>query len=445
MCSSVDGGPALHVVGESPAMGAAPEEPVIVVRDLGKCYHVYERPSDRLKQAMWRWKKTYYREFWALRGVTFEVRRGDSLGILGRNGSGKSTLLQLIAGTLAPTEGEVRVRGRVAAMLELGSGFNPEFTGRENVFLYGAVLGVTRREMEGRFDEVASFADIGSFIDQPVKTYSSGMFARLAFAVALCVDPDILIVDEILAVGDIGFQQKCLTRLRQLRDRGMTMLFVSHAPDSVRSVCGRGLFLDGGQARYVGDAERATDLYLAFIRERANADALRDERALAVSVPFRSRVPGTTRYGTGHVQIEGVEVLDGAGEPCRAFRLGDTITIRARIKAHVAMANLSVSFLVRDFTGIDLMGTTTFDECSPGPDLRAGESVDVRLSFENSLRPGNFGICFAVNRVSARDGSDNVLLDQVDGVAAFVVIARPERPVHYKFHQPVTVAWGCPT
>ncbi len=429
-----------HAVGTAPPAPQAPQ-PVIAARAVGKCYHVYPKPADRLKQAAFRWKRQYFREFWALRGVSFEVFPGQSLGILGRNGSGKSTLLQIIAGTLTPTEGEVAVRGRVAAMLELGSGFNPEFTGRENVYLKGAILGIPRREMDQRFDAIAAFADIGEFLDQPLKTYSSGMAARLAFAVAFSIDPDVMIVDEILAVGDVGFQQKCLARLRQLRDRGMTLLFVSHSSDAIRSVCQTGLFLDHGQARFFGSAERATDQYLAFVREQTNQEVLRAQDSLSGVVPFQSHVPGQTRYGTGHAQIERVQVLDRRGEPARAFALGDPITIEAVIRAHADLTHLSVSFLVRDFTGVDLMGTTSFDERVPAPPMPNGSRTKVRFVFENRLRPGNFGISLAVNRLTSRDYSDNLLFDQVDGVAAFVVMADPARPVHYKFHQPVQVSW----
>lgn len=261
--------PHVHEVGEAPRARPTAEQPVISVRGLGKCYHIYDAPADRLKQALFRWKKQYYREFWALRGVSFEVFPGESIGILGRNGGGKSTLLQLIAGTLTPTEGEVVVRGRVAAMLELGSGFNPEFTGRENVFLKGAILGVPRREMEDRFDSIAAFADIGEFLERPLKTYSSGMAARLAFAVAFSVEPDAMIVDEILAVGDIGFQQHCLARLRQLRDGGMTLLFVSHSPDSVRSVCQKGALPGQGTGTVLWRG-RAGDGPVPGVRARAN-------------------------------------------------------------------------------------------------------------------------------------------------------------------------------
>jgi ABC-type polysaccharide/polyol phosphate transport system ATPase subunit len=418
--------------------------PVISVRNLGKLYHVYARPQDRLKQALFRWKRKYYKDFWALRSCSFDVFRGEAVGILGRNGAGKSTLLQIIAGTMAPTEGEVATAGRIAAMLQLGSGFNPEFTGRENVYLGGAILGITRREMEERFDDIASFADIGSFIDQPIKTYSSGMSARLAFAVSFSVDPDILIVDEILAVGDIGFQSKCIARLRQLRDNGLTMLFVSHSPDAVRSICQKALFLNEGQPAFYGPAEKATNLYLSFIREQTNKEALKEQTDLTKPVPFENQVPGQLRYGTGHVQIQSVEVYNRAGEPCRAFRLGEPITVEATLESKIDTSDICVSFLIRDMTGIDLMGTTTFDERVPAPRLLKGQRATVRFEFENNLRIGNYGICLAVIRLSRRDYSDVVLFDQVDGCAAFVVVPDPDRPVHYKFHQPVSVSWEGP-
>jgi len=413
--------------------------PAISLRNVGKRYQMYAQPQDRLKQGLFgRWK-TYYSDFWALRGVSIEVRPGEALGIIGRNGSGKSTLLQIIAGTQVPSEGEVEVRGRVAALLELGSGFNPEFTGRENVFLNGAILGIPRRQMRERFDEIAAFADIGQFIDQPVKTYSSGMHARLAFAVAVSVSPDILILDEILAVGDMGFQQKCLARMRRLRESGVTLLFVSHVPDAVRSVCDRALLLVEGQPAYVGTAERAVDIYLSQVREQANRDALLLQGDLPPPLAFGSAVPGNGRYGTGHVQIERVELLDRHGAPCRAYRFGDEIVLEATLRARIDVENLSVSFLVRDMTGVDLMGTTTFDERVLIPPLRGGQAAKVRFRFENRLRLGSFGVCLAVNRVKNRDYADNVLFDQIDACAAFAVIPDPDRPVHYKFHQPVSV------
>ncbi|MDX2131185.1 MAG: ABC transporter ATP-binding protein [Planctomycetota bacterium] len=420
---------------------AGAREVALACRNVGKVYQIYERPQDRLKQALLRWTgRRYYHDFWAVRNVSFEVERGESVAIVGRNGAGKSTLLQIIAGTMAPTHGEVEVRGRVAAMLQLGSGFNPEFTGRENVYLSGAVLGISRAEMQARFDDVAAFADIGEFLDQPLKTYSSGMQARLAFAVSFSVDPDILIADEVLAVGDIGFQQRCVARLRQMRDRGLTLLLVTHSPDAVRSICRRALLMDHGQAVFFGGADAAVNQYLAFVREETNREALEADAGESLRpVPFAADVPGKLRYGTGQVQFERVRVLDASGEPRRAFAFGDEIVVEALVRAHAPARHLNMSFLLRDITGVDLMGTTTFDEHAELPALAPGDTLTVRFRFENRLRAGNYGVCMAVNRVSRRDYADVVLFDQVDGCAAFAVMPDPSRPVHYKFHQPVTV------
>jgi lipopolysaccharide transport system ATP-binding protein len=423
----------------SPVIAPQAEPEAIRVSGAGKCYHIYDRPQDRLKEALWQRRKLLHREFWALRNVSFTVQRGESVGIIGRNGCGKSTLLQIIAGTMTPSEGEVRVSGRVSALLELGSGFNPEFTGRENVYLNAAILGIPRQDMEQRFAEIAAFADIGEFIDRPVKTYSSGMHARLAFSVAVAVDPDILIVDEILAVGDVGFQQKCIGRLRRLRENGMTLLFVTHSPDAIRSVCQKALFLVDGQAAYFGTADRAVDLYLARVREESNREMLAIDAEYHKPIRFETQIQAETRYGTGHVQIERVELYDAGGAPCRAFRFGDTIMLTATIRALQDARDLSVSFLVRDQTGVDLLGTTTFDERVNLPAIPRGGRANVRFRFTNTLRNGNFGVSLAVNRVSSRDYSDNILFDQADACVAFSVIADPDRPVHYKFHQPVAI------
>ncbi len=226
----------------------------IKVSNLSKCYQIYHKPQDRLKQFLWRGKRRYYREFWALREADFEVRQGEVLGIVGRNGSGKSTLLQLVCGTLTPSNGEVSVNGRVAALLELGAGFNPEFTGRENVFMNAAIMGLSQQEIEARFDEIVDFSGIRDFIDQPVKTYSSGMYVRLAFSVAISVDPDILVIDEALSVGDGAFAHKSFDRIMQLRKRGATIVFCSHNLFQVDALCDKVLWLDQGEARAFGAA-----------------------------------------------------------------------------------------------------------------------------------------------------------------------------------------------
>lgn len=249
------------------------EDTVISVRNIGKMYRIYNKPVDRLKQMfLWRTGRSYGQEFWALRNISFDIKKGEAIAILGRNGSGKSTLLQIIAQILAPSEGQINVYGRVAALLELGSGFNPEFTGRENVFLNGSILGLSRQEIEQRFEDIAAFADIGEFIDQPTKTYSSGMVLRLAFAVQAHVEPAILIVDEALAVGDVYFQHKCMRHIKQMIDQGTTLLLVTHDTVTVKRYCRRALWLDSGHVQSTGDAGVVAEQYLAFMRMREVQD-----------------------------------------------------------------------------------------------------------------------------------------------------------------------------
>lgn len=237
----------------------------IQVQGLGKCYHIYESPRDRLRQMFLRRGKQLYRQFWALKDVSFELGRGETLGVIGRNGAGKSTLLQLICGTLNPTGGTLAVHGRVAALLELGAGFNPEFTGRENVYLNASVLGLTKEEIDGRYEGIVAFSGIGDFIHQPVKTYSSGMFVRLAFSVAASVDPDILVIDEALSVGDGEFSRKSFDRIMKLKEKGATILFCSHSMYQVEAFCERTIWLDQGQVRMLDTAQKVAAAYQATL------------------------------------------------------------------------------------------------------------------------------------------------------------------------------------
>lgn len=263
-------------------------EEAIKIENLSKCYQIYDKPSDRLKQMLMRGHKQYYREFWALKDVSFSINKGETVGIIGRNGSGKSTLLQLICGTLSPTSGNVETKGRIAALLELGSGFNPEFSGRENVYMNASILGLEHDEIDAKFNSIAAFADIGQFINQPVKTYSSGMLVRLSFAVAVAVDPEILIVDEALSVGDELFQRKCYARIEAIRDAGATILFVSHSGSAVVQLCDRAVLLDGGEKIATGEPKQIYGLYQkllyapdekrALIRQQINSD-LNDENS----------------------------------------------------------------------------------------------------------------------------------------------------------------------
>jgi lipopolysaccharide transport system ATP-binding protein len=328
----------------------------IRVTHLSKCYHIYNTPHDRLKQfvaprlqrLMGRQPRQYFHEFWALSDVSFEVKKGETVGIIGRNGSGKSTLLQLICGTLTPSNGQVEINGRVAALLELGSGFNPEFTGRENVYLNAAVLGLSEKEVTERFDDIAAFADIGEFIEQPVKTYSSGMFVRLAFAVNILSSPDVMIVDEALAVGDMNFQSKCMTALKRIQDNGATVLFVSHDVSALKSLCSRGIYLDHGQLKSIGVAADIADQYIKVMREEMNRDntlpKITTEKPNAVTPEpddtnivdssdfkfcsvFEKRV-AAFRYGDGGAKITYVELLDEQSMPINHVEFDQTVLVR---------------------------------------------------------------------------------------------------------------------
>jgi len=333
---------------------------IISTRLLRKAYRIWATPASRLTVPLMETTAKYlpgslglkeraarlYRDFWALSDISFEVRKGEAVGIIGRNGSGKSTLLQIIAGTMQPSSGSVAVKGRVAALLELGSGFNPEFTGRENVQLSASVLGLTRREIDDRFDDIAAFADIGDFMEQPVKTYSSGMMVRLAFAVQTSIEPDIFIVDEALSVGDFFFQQKCFKRIAALRAQGTTLLFVSHDMGSVRDLCQQTLYLRQGRQVTFGESQHAISLYL---REEADADG--PPAPVAAPAPAEAPKPSPRMQeiregalwvapaagpaaGPGIAQIVAVRVLDARGQPNITLKMGQTAVIQAYVLVH---------------------------------------------------------------------------------------------------------------
>ena len=375
----------------------------VQVVGLGKCYHVYTRPEDRLKQFFAGERRRYYREFWALRDVSFELRRGATLGVVGRNGSGKSTLLQCIAGTLTPTEGTVAVQGRVAPLLELGTGFNYEFSGRENVFLNGAVLGLSQAEINERFDDIARFADLGAFIDMPVKVYSSGMVVRLAFAVATAVRPDVLILDEALAVGDARFQLACHERITRMLDDGMTLLFVSHDGNAVKRLCERALVLDGGRTVFDGLPNDALNAYSRVLFERdapplprPPARAAAADRA-AVGPPAPAAVhagaetlPKEYRYGSGKGRITSVVLLGGGGAPALVFETGEAVVVRCTVTVDAPVAQPIFALRIKNERGMEVYGTNTLFQNQPLPPLAAGEALLVEFAQEMVLMPGSY-------------------------------------------------------
>jgi len=348
---------------------------VLRINDLSKCYQIYERPRHRLMQSIFRRRK-FYREFWALRGVTLDVKRGEVLGIIGRNGAGKSTLLQMICGTVGPTSGTIEVTGRVAALLELGAGFNPEFTGRENAFLNAAILGMTQDEIAARFDDIVAFADLAEFIDEPVKTYSSGMFMRLAFAVAIHVSPDILIVDEALSVGDIAFRNKCIERIQTLVRQGVTVLFVTHDISTLQLLCSRALWLDHGQMKALGDPIRVSqDYYAETLGQKA-------EGAPQPAMPVQQE--------TGKAVFTEVRMTGGRnGE----YAPGDTLDVAFSLLAKDDLGPIVFNISIYRTDGDWVVGQTSRDIGIYWKAAAAGETRSgiVRLA-PLSLAPGEYRI-----------------------------------------------------
>lgn len=385
--------------------GGKHEEAGIVIhaQSLGKCYQIYESPSHRLLQGLMGRRRKYYREFWALKGIDLEVRRGETLGIIGRNGSGKSTLLQLIAGTLASTEGAVSVNGRVAALLELGSGFNPDFTGRENAILNATILGLSRKQIEEKLDSILAFADIGDFIDQPVRSYSSGMVMRLAFAVMTHVDADVLIIDEALAVGDAFFTQKCMRFLREFQKQG-TLLFVSHDGGAVTGLCDRAIWLDQGRLIEQGDAKFVMSKYMeAFIKEREGGGAT-EPRALRAPgmLPPRNRDtrqdllerstlrndievppfdPAQPAFGEMGAVIRDVVLMDPQGKVLPTVVGGEHVVLEIVVGASVDVARPIIGFYVKDRLGQLLFGDNTYLSNPDAGTIAAGREFAARFSF----------------------------------------------------------------
>ncbi len=344
-------------------------EIAIQVDNVSKRFELYHTPRDRLKQLLLpriqnftkSMVKQYFLEFFALKNISFEVKKGESFGILGRNGSGKSTLLQIIAGTLTPTTGTIQVQGRVGALLELGSGFNPEFTGRENVYINGALLGLSQAQINDKFDAIAAFADIGIHLDQPLKTYSSGMLLRLAFAVQTQIEPEILIIDEALAVGDALFQKRCFQQLKKLLDKGCTLLFVSHDQEIVRSLTTRALFLHQGVMQKFGASSEVLFAYREFLQQQDEAifrQIQQDERPDNI----RHTEAGQSSYGNLDVEILNVSTLNTEGNTQNAFQVGDTFVIEIECLCHSDVTNLNVAFRLINKEGIKVTTWGTLNE-----------------------------------------------------------------------------------
>ncbi|GIP35120.1 ABC transporter ATP-binding protein [Paenibacillus sp. J2TS4] len=386
--------------------------------NISKIYQIYDKPSMRLKQFIAGNKRKLYKEFVALNKINISVTKGTTVGIVGRNGSGKSTLLQIIAGTLNPTFGEVNVKGRVAALLELGAGFNPEFTGKENIYLNASILGLEQNEVKKRYNEILEFSEIGNFIDQPVKTYSSGMFVRLAFSVITLTDPDIIIIDEALSVGDEKFQRKCYNHLDSLKERGCTILFVSHSMKTVEQICDYAYLLDGGQLIGEGEPKEVIDKYhlLLYSQENDHLKLINNKKEESGStVMIENKIQEDTDFVFDtHQQptkIGQVSLYDSSGQESYVYNSGDLCRISIKIDSTLPQNDISVGIKLKTTHGIEVYGTSTIYYDDMKIDIDQNSTLTVVFEQHVSLVPGSYHLSIAVAKKVGKN--DMIYLDKL--------------------------------
>lgn len=432
-----------------------PSTTAIAVRNVSKKFRLFASPKERLMEALHPFRKQYHREFWALRDVSFEVGRGETVGILGRNGSGKSTLLQIICSVMQATQGEAHVNGRISALLELGAGFNPEFTGRDNVILNGAILGISRKEMLRRLPEIEAFADIGEFFDQPVKTYSSGMFVRVAFAAAIHVDPDILVVDEALAVGDAKFQRKCLLQIEKIRASGAAILFVSHSLETITSLCNRAIILENGALVVDGEPKLVAEKYLTLLFSESKTESSEElvpgeswpvanaqhTRALQLSVacfiadsPFWTAVPISQRLGYNRHEVRttngGAAIVDyvvmGNGRTdLSSIASGTALTIFVKVQFVEDVTQPIVGFELKTDKGVTITGSNTYLSRAPLQQAGKGDVKVYQIDFNVPLNEGDYFVDLGVAKYDGSPGG--YILDVRRSIIHLVVTCLMEK------------------
>lgn len=439
-------------------------EIAIKLENLSKCYQIYDQPRDRLKQFVMprlqrmfgRQPEQYYREFWALKNISINIKKGEAIGIVGRNGSGKSTLLQLICGTLSPTQGLIETHGRIAALLELGSGFNPEFTGRENIYLNGSILGISKERLDERFSDIVKFADIGDHLDQPVKTYSSGMFVRLAFAVQMHLEPEILIIDEALSVGDQFFQAKCYAAIRSMMDNGTTVLFVSHSAATVKALCPRAILLSHGELVVDGPASRVLDRYFVLGSKEANAASSAPSapnsdpaiKSVASTVPTGARIVSnlqppfdrriSNRVGTGQARFVECRVVVDEDETI-AVETGATVRVQAALDVFEDCTyDGEVGLVVATTEGVELFAINSFFQSFSVPAMKAGEKRMLEFEF---VSPLSSGARYRID-LGYRMPVQGEYVDKVFAAAGFSVVNQGDRIVPLLFDVPGTIRIG---
>ena len=380
---------------------------MLLVQNVSKLYRLYKTPWDRIRELNPLHREPLHTDFWALRDISFSVEKGEVVSLVGPNGCGKSTLLQIVSGILKPTQGRVVTRGRVAALLELGAGFNPEFNGRENVFINGEIMGIGRAEMERNLPAIEAFAEIGEFINRPVKEYSSGMYVRLAFAAAIHVNPDILIVDEALSVGDAVFANRCIRKFEELREKKTTILFVSHDLGLVKQLSNRAIFLLNGRMEAEGEPKHVIDKYIGVVLER--------QKAFDQDQP--SKLASTFRHGDGTSQIVDAKLLDANEQPCGVVGSGDRVTIRIRAIFRERREQPMVGILIRNRIGMDVYGTNTRIEQKDTGVYEAGQQLEIDFTFDCWLTPQQYTVTVATQH---QDGSSH---DWLDDVITFDVVS----------------------
>lgn len=416
----------------------------ICVDHVSKMYKLYDKPSDRLKESLGLTKKKCYREHYALTDVNFEIAKGETVGIIGTNGAGKSTILKIITGVLNPTGGNVTVKGRISALLELGAGFNMEYTGIENVYLNGTMMGFTEEEIDARLENILAFADIGDFVNQPCKTYSSGMFVRLAFAVAINIDPEILIVDEALSVGDVFFQAKCYRKFEEFKKEGKTILFVSHDLNSISKYCDRVVLLDHGRVVESGAPKEMVDLYKQLLvnqgpgqaqPETGSAQANREIAKRGWITPFEMN-PNALEYGDKRAEMLGFMLLDDKGLPTNTIEKGAEFTMKVKIQYHEDIDDPIYAFTIKDMRGTEITGTNTMFEHITMEPRKAGEVDIVTYTQKADLQGGEYLISFGLT--GYRDG-DFTVYHRLYDACSLIVVSSKNTVGFYDMNSKITI------
>jgi teichoic acid transport system ATP-binding protein len=385
------------------------DEIAIRVKDLTKIYHLYDRPSDRVKEALHPLRRSYHHDFYAMKSVDFEIYKGETVGIIGKNGAGKSTLLKMITGVLTPTTGEIETNGRIASLLELGAGFNPEMTGLENIYLNGTLMGFSDREMDSKVEAILEFADIGEFIHQPVKMYSSGMFARLAFSLSINVEPDILIIDEALSVGDMAFQMKCFKKFQEFQREQKTILFVTHALDTIIRYCSRGIVIDSGRKICDDSAKEAVDVFKQVLTGQYIEDAQKKESSynnsdsISTTPMLKESFPPNKDaliYGNDRAVIYDYGMLDSSGEPSTIFNYSQPFGITMRVEFFESIESPIFAFTIKDAKGLEITGTNSLMKHVDTPRYEVGDKITINFTQDMNLQIGKYALslgCVTIN------------------------------------------------